>query len=127
MSAASRSADSVRATLSSAAGPATASTRRTPEATAPSVVTLSRPISPVRPRCVPPHSSVEKSPILITRTRSPYFSPKSAIAPVLRASSRFISFGTTGVSACTCSLTRSSMRPISRSFTWVPCEKSKRR
>ena len=40
---------------------------------------------------------------------------------------RFISFGTTGVSACTCSLIRSSMRPISRSFTWVPCEKSKRR
>ena len=30
---------------------------------------------------VPPQSSVEKSPILTTRTRSPYFSPKSAMAP----------------------------------------------
>src|SRR5882724_10338028 len=97
------------------------------DAPAPWVVSVGRPYAPVRRGGVPPHSSVEKSPILITRTRSPYFSPKSAIAPVLRASSRFISLGMTGVSACTCSFTRSSMRPISRSFTWPPCEKSNRR
>ena len=54
---------------------------------------LNRPISPVRRTCVPPHSSTEKpsallaasrapsSPIVTTRTSSPYFSPNSARAP----------------------------------------------
>ena len=36
-------------------------------------------MSPVRATCVPPQSSVEKSPILSTRTSSPYFSPNSAM------------------------------------------------
>ena len=37
-------------------------------------------------RCVPPHSSLLKSPIETTRTTSGYFSPKSIMAPSLRAS-----------------------------------------
>ena len=40
------------------------------------------PISPVRPTCVPPHSSLLNVSIETTRTLSPYFSPNSAIAPV---------------------------------------------
>ena len=39
--------------------------RRTPDDTLPSFRTLIRPISPVARVCVPPQSSVEKSPILI--------------------------------------------------------------
>ena len=50
-------------TDSTAAAPATASIRRTPDATAPSVSTLKRPIWPVASRWVPPQSSVEKSPM----------------------------------------------------------------
>ena len=40
-------------------------------------------MSPVAATWVPPHSSVLKrpSPIATTRTRSPYFSPNSAVAP----------------------------------------------
>ncbi|CFU02720.1 Uncharacterised protein [Bordetella pertussis] len=60
--------------------------RRTPAATPPSDTTLNRPMSPVRRTCVPPHSSREK-PMSSTRTVSPYFSPNSAIAPPLTASS----------------------------------------
>ena len=50
-------------------------------------------MSPVRCTCVPPHSSVENSPIPITRTSSPYFSPNNAMAPALMASSYFIRRG----------------------------------
>ena len=58
-----------------------ASMRRTPEETDSSPVSLSRPISPVAAVCVPPQSSVEKpSESFTTRTLSPYFSPKSAMA-----------------------------------------------
>ncbi len=45
-----------------------------------SLSSLTTPISPLAPVCVPPQSSVEKSPIFTTRTFSPYFSPKSAMA-----------------------------------------------
>ena len=38
-------------------------------------------MSPVARTCVPPHSSMLKPGIDTTRTRSPYFSPNSAIAP----------------------------------------------
>jgi hypothetical protein len=48
-------------------------------------------MSPVRRTCVPPQSSVEKSPMRSTVTRSPYFSPKKASAPALMASSYDIS------------------------------------
>ncbi len=54
--------------------------RRTPLETLPSLRILISPISPVAATCVPPQSSVEKSAILRTRTFSPYFSPKSAMA-----------------------------------------------
>ncbi len=62
-------------------------------------------MSPVRETCVPPQSSTDHAllapgrvePIETTRTSSPYFSPKSAIAPVARASSSAISRVTTGV------------------------------
>ena len=43
------------------------------------------PISPVWPTCVPPHNSIE-SPNFITLTRSPYFSPNNANAPISTAS-----------------------------------------
>src|SRR5437773_1418705 len=68
-------------TRRSMASPLKASTRRTPEETPRSPVTLNSPSSPVLLVCVPPQSSKEKSPMRTTRTRSPYFSPKSAMAP----------------------------------------------
>ena len=67
-----------------------------PAATPDSDTILKKPMSPVRATCVPPQSSVEKSPMLSTRTSSPYFSPNSAIAPALIASSYFISRASTG-------------------------------
>ncbi|KAG1226966.1 hypothetical protein G6F68_019659 [Rhizopus microsporus] len=73
-------------TQASALSPVMASIRRTPAATPPSETILNRPISPVRLTCVPPQSSREK-PISNTRTVSPYFSPNSAMAPPLTASS----------------------------------------
>ena len=45
------------------------------------------PISAVQRTCVPPQSSREKPGISTTRTSSPYFSPKSIIAPSFLASS----------------------------------------
>src|SRR6185437_13450169 len=108
--------------------PLTASTRRTPEETEPSPTSLIRPISPVAPVCVPPQSSVEKSPILTTRTRSPYFSPNNAIAP---SSFTATSIGTS-TSVCTvafpstCRFTMSSICCNSSSATPVKCEKSNR-
>ena len=45
-----------------------------------------RPMSPVARTCVPPHSSRLKPGIDTTRTRSPYFSPNSAMAPAAIAS-----------------------------------------
>ena len=55
--------------------------RRVPAETDSSPTILKRPTWPTRSRCVPPHSSREKSPIVTTRTTSGYFSPKRAIAP----------------------------------------------
>ena len=60
---------------------------RTPAATPLSSVTRKNPMSPVARTCVPPQSSRLKSGTETTRTRSPYFSPKSAIAPPAIASS----------------------------------------
>ncbi len=65
----------------SAPTPVTASMRLTPEAMDPSWMILKTPIFPVRSVWVPPHSSVETPGIFTARTTSPYFSPKSAIAP----------------------------------------------
>jgi len=84
--------------------PVIALIRRTPDAIDSSLVILNRPISPVARTCVPPQSSFEKIPstpwIESTRTFSPYFSPKSAMAPERIASSTAIS------SVCTRSLRR---------------------
>jgi hypothetical protein len=68
----------------------TASIRRTPEAMPLSPMILTRPMSPTAFTWVPPHSSVEKSPMRSTRTWSEYFSPKSAMAPDALASSRLM-------------------------------------
>ena len=77
-----RSSVAVRASWrSSAPAPVCASMRRTPAATPPSDVIENRPMSPVAAQWVPPHSSMLKVGIDTTRTLSPYFSPKSAIAP----------------------------------------------
>ena len=67
--------------------PASASILRTPAAMLVSWTTTTSPRSPVLCVCVPPHSSRLNPGISTSRTRSPYFSSKSAIAPVLRASS----------------------------------------
>ncbi len=66
-----------------AALPVTASIRLMPAATLASDSILKTPASPVRLVWVPPQSSLLKSPIETTRTRSPYFSSKSATAPVV--------------------------------------------
>ena len=80
----------------SALHPAIASILRTPAATAPSLVILKIPNSPVEPTCVPPQSSIENfGSIITTRTLSPYFSPNKAIAPKAIASSLLISLVTT--------------------------------
>ncbi len=59
----------------------------TPELIADSEMILKWLMSDVFLTCVPPQSSVEKSPILSIRTLEPYFSPKKARAPSLVASS----------------------------------------
>ena len=57
---------------------------------------VKNPMSPVARQWVPPHSSMLKPGIETTRTRSPYFSPNSAIAPEAIASSVERSSVTTG-------------------------------
>jgi len=58
-----------------------------PAATPVSEIILNALITPVCGTCVPAQNSLEKSPIVTTRTLSPYFSPNNAIAPVFFASS----------------------------------------
>src|SRR5688500_10704267 len=70
--------------------------RRRPEPTLDSLSKTKPPISPVRATCVPPHSSLLKSPIVSTRTLSPYFSSKSATAPDFIASSSETTLVSTG-------------------------------
>src|SRR3990167_3375618 len=95
------------------------------------------PTSPVRPTWVPPQSSTDhalslgrpsgRAPIETTRTSSPYFSPKSAIAPESTASSRSISRVTTGVFCKATWLASASTSSISSSDIGFGWEKSKRR
>ena len=106
-----------------------ASTRRTPELTDSSPVSLSRPISPVAAVCVPPQSSVEKpSDSFTTRTLSPYFSPKSAMAwySFTATSMGTSSSVSTLALASTSRLTMFSISSSSSSATCAKCEKSKR-
>ena len=84
-------------------------------------------MSPVAETCVPPHSSMLKPGTLTTRTLSPYFSPKSAIAPAAIASSGDTSTSVfTGVLRHICSLTMRSMRSSSSRVIAWKCTKSKR-
>ena len=84
-------------------------------------------MSPVRATCVPPQNSFD-SPIVTTRTVSPYFSPKNAIAPACLASA----IGSTAVSVAAL---RADARVdqvldalrFSSSVSGAKCEKSKRR
>ncbi len=73
--------------------------RRTPDATPVSSVMRKSPMSPVAFTWVPPQSSMLKPGIDTTRTRSPYFSPKSAMAPPAIASSVERTSVSTGVLA----------------------------
>ena len=68
------------------ASPVTASIRRVFEPMEASETTCSGPIVPEGVTWVPPHSSTESCPASTTRTTSPYFSPKKAMAPALSAS-----------------------------------------
>ena len=69
----------------------TASIRRTFDALEVSLSRWKRPSSAVLATCVPPQSSRETPSISTIRTQSPYFSPKSAIAPSASASVRVVS------------------------------------
>ena len=81
--------------------------------------------------CVPPQSSREKgasdSPVETTRTRSPYFSPKSATAPEALASSMPMTRVTMGSAAKISALTMPSTRAIWSAVMASKCVKSKRR
>ena len=76
-----RSVPSMSRTYASEFSPVAASMRRTPAATPPSLMILKSPMSPSACACVPPQSSTESGVIVRTRTTSPYFSSKMAIAP----------------------------------------------
>ena len=75
---------------------------------------------------MPPQSSRAQSPTETTRTWSPYFSPNSAIAPDLRASSWVMISACTPRSASTRSLTRASTSAIADGGTAPVAEKSNR-
>ena len=105
----------------------TASIRRVPAPTDDSERIANGPISAVQRTCVPPHSSVEKPGISITRTSSPYFSPKSIIAPSLRASAIGVTNACTGRFSKTVSLTIFSTASRSSAVSdwrWVKSKRS---
>ncbi len=104
----------------------TASTRRTPAATPDSDVIAISPMSPVARTWVPPHSSRLKPGTDTTRTVSPYFSPKRAMAPAAIASAVGLTSVVTGVFFSTSSLTIRSMRAIASAGIADGCTKSKR-
>src|SRR5918999_271104 len=118
---------SLRSRNSSAlAGPVMASMRRTFEALDVSVVRWKSPSSEVAATCVPPHSSRETSSISTIRTRSPYFSPNSAMAPRRSASSSVVSTARTAWLAAIQPATRLSTSANSSSERRSPWVKSKR-
>ena len=100
--------------------------RRTPCATPVSSVIVKNAMSPVRATCVPPQNSFD-SPMVTTRTVSPYFSPKKAIAPAFLASAMASTAVSVATLARTRALTRSSTLRFSSSVSGAKCEKSKRR
>ena len=87
-------------------------------------------MSPVARTCVPPQSSVLKrpSPTETTRTLSPYFSPKSAMAPAAMASWVSRTAVVTGSFFRIASLTMPlDAAQVARRVTALKCTKSKRR
>ena len=106
--------------------PVTASIRRTPDATEFSETMRNKPSFAVLSTCVPPQNSTEKSETLTTRTTSPYFSPKSAIAPRFLASAIGRDSVVTGMAARIFSLTSCSTFWISSLVIAEKCEKSNR-
>ena len=103
--------------------------RRTLAAEEVSWVITKTPISAVERTWVPPQSSREKepSPTSTMRTTSPYFSPKSAIAPRPRASSSVVVSARTGWLASTQVFTRSSTPATSSgvsAWAWVKSKRS---
>ena len=90
-----RTMSSIWYIISSVSRPVLASIRRIPAATLASETILNIPIWPVLRAWIPPQNSHE-GPKRTTRTLSPYFSPKRAIAPIFLASS-------IGVSRCSSS------------------------
>ncbi len=77
---------------------------------------------------VPPHSSLEKSPMVTTRTRSPYFSPNSAMAPCFLASSMLMTSAVTSSSRARISLIfcSTSLRTVPGTAVGEPKSKRKR-
>ncbi len=75
---------------------------------------LTTPTWPERCAWVPPHSSRAQSPTDTTRTRSPYFSPNSAMAPAARACSCVMYLACTARSSASTSLTRASTSAMHR-------------
>ena len=85
-----------RACARACPSPVVAKMRRMLEPIDSSDTILIGPMSPSARTWVPPHSSIEDAPACSTRTRSPYFSPKNAIAPSCSASSFGVSVASTG-------------------------------
>ena len=113
--------------------PVMASIRRMPAEMPCSLTILNSPISPVRVTCRPPHSSMENGlpslsvvPMDSTRTVSPYFSPKSIIAPLFLALSMSKISTWAGVLAKICWFTMVSIWLMFCSVNGLSYEKSKR-
>ncbi len=105
--------------------PAMASILLRPAETLDSDVILTRPICPVERQWVPPQSSFETpSPMITRRTSSPYFSSKSAMAPLAIASSLEVISVRMGRSSRTYWFTIASTRSSSSRLTAVKWVKS---
>ncbi len=113
----------------SAASAVTASILRTPAAMAVSLIILNKPIRPVSGTWQPPHNSIENSGSkVIILTFSPYFSPKSILAPDFSASDIGRSRSSwRWIFSLIFWLTRASIFMISSGETLEKCEKSNRR
>ena len=72
---------------------------RIPDEIALSCLILNLLILPVLETWVPPHNSLENSPIVTTLTWSPYFSPNNAVAPSFLASSKLLILVSTVISS----------------------------
>ena len=85
------------------------------------------PIFAVLSTCVPPQSSMDLPPMFTTRTTSPYFSLKSAVAPLALACAMDVSDTVTSMPSRIQSLTISLTRSSSSGVMAEKCVRSKRR